>query len=132
MIAMSNPLTILVVDDEALICRLVDAYFRKQGCRVVCAANGEAGLAQMERCSPDIVLLDVRMPGMNGCEVCQRIRETSSVPILMLSAHAQLSDQEKGLAAGANGYMTKPFSLSDLDRSVRELVSHSPAACEAA
>ncbi len=128
----AGQLTILMVDDEVVICKLVEAYFRKQGCRVVCAGDGTEGLAQMQQCSPDIVLLDVRLPGMNGCVVCRRMRELSNVPIIMLSAHAQFSDREQGLAAGANAYITKPFSLKELDRSIRELVCGSPATCRRA
>ena len=128
MLGVSDRLTVLIVDDEELIRILVDTYFRSLGYRVVCAVDGEDCLEQIRLIPPDVVLLDVTLPGIDGWEVCRRIRESSSVPIIMLSARAQVSDRQQGLAAGANAYITKPFLLRELDRSIRELVRRSPAA----
>ena len=77
----------------------------------------------MQASEPDAVLLDVTMPGMDGWEVCRRIRETSDVPIIILTARAQESDREMGAAVGASAYVTKPVSLKELEARVRSLVT---------
>jgi DNA-binding response OmpR family regulator len=123
----SDDLTVLVVDDDELIRKLVDTYLGGCGYRVLCAANGADGLEQVRLHLPDVVLLDVTLPGMDGWETCRRIREFSDVPILMLSARAQLSDREKGFASGADDYITKPMSLKDMEMRIREAVRRSPA-----
>jgi DNA-binding response OmpR family regulator len=123
----SQQLTILIVDDEEMIRKLVEAYFCKYGHRVVCAVDGQDGLDRWPQAEPDVVLLDVTLPGMEGWDVCRLIRETSSVPVIMLTARAQASDRQKGLDAGADAYLTKPFSLKALDATIRELVARPPA-----
>ena len=118
----SHQLTILVVDDEALMRLLLETYFGSCGYRVVCAVDGEEGLELMRHDVPDVVLLDGMLPGMDGWEVCRQIREMSDVPILMVSARAQHSDREKGMAAGADDYITKPFSMKEIDQKIQKLV----------
>jgi DNA-binding response OmpR family regulator len=121
----SHPLTVMVIDDDALMRGLMETYFGSSGDRVICAVDGEAGLELLRRELPDVVLLDGMLPGMDGWEVCRHIREMSSVPILMVSARAQHSDREKGLAAGADDYITKPFSLKEVRQKIQEVVSRS-------
>jgi DNA-binding response OmpR family regulator len=120
-----HQLTVLIIDDDALIRQLVELYFGSRGYRVVSAIDGEEGLELLRHAPPDVVLLDGMLAGMDGWEVCRHMREISDVPILMLSARAQSSDREKGLAAGADGYITKPVSMKDLHLRVQEVLSRS-------
>jgi two-component system KDP operon response regulator KdpE len=118
----SNKMTLMIVDDDELIRRVVEIYFTNRGHRVISAVDGADCLEQLRLCHPDVILLDVTMPGLDGWEVCRRIREFSDVPVAMLTARAQQSDREKGSAVGANTYVTKPVSLKELDTRIRELV----------
>ena len=119
----SQALTIMIVDDDELIRKVVTIYFGNRGHHVVNAVNGQDCLDKLQVGEPDAVLLDVTMPGMDGWEVCRRIRETSDVPIIMLTARAQGSDREMGVAVGASAYVTKPMSLKELEARVRALVT---------
>ncbi len=110
---------ILVIEDEPQIARLVRDYLTKHGFRVLLAADGPGGLAAARREAPDLVLLDVLLPGLDGREVCRRLRAESAVPIVMLTALAEDSDQVVGLELGADDYITKPFSPAVLVARVR-------------
>ena len=123
MVEASEALTILIVDDDELIRKVVTVYFGNRGHHVVNAVNGQDCLDKLQASQPDAVLLDVSMPGMDGWDVCRRIRETSDVPIIILTARAQESDREMGVAVGASAYITKPVSLKELDARVRALVT---------
>jgi DNA-binding response OmpR family regulator len=116
-------LTVMIADDDELIRRVTSIYFSGRGYRVVVVASGQECLAQLRSGEPDALLLDVMMPGMDGWELCRRIREFSAVPIIMLTACAQESDREMGAAAGASAYITKPVSLKELEARVRALVA---------
>jgi DNA-binding response OmpR family regulator len=106
--------SVLVVDDEANIRELVAVYFTAAGFTVRQAEDGPSGLASALRETPDLVILDINLPGMDGAEVCRRIRERSSVPVIMLTAkHADL-DKVALLESGADDYVTKPFSSPEL------------------
>jgi DNA-binding response OmpR family regulator len=100
---------ILVIDDEPSMCRLVATIFEKQGAQVNSAYTGEGGLRSVQENEPDLVLLDILMPSMDGLEVCRRVREFSSVPIIMLTAVGRDSQLVRCLYAGADDYVTKPF-----------------------
>ncbi len=105
--------TILVIEDEADIRDLIRHNLERERFRVLCADSGEEGIGVARRESPDLVLLDVMLPGMDGLEVCRALRsrpETRSVPIVMLTARAEDSDVIVGLELGADDYITKPFS----------------------
>jgi DNA-binding response OmpR family regulator len=130
MVETMHQLTALVVDDDEAIRRLLDIYLGSRGYRVVCAADGEQGIELMRRDVPDIVLLDGMLTGMDGWDVCRHMREMSNVPILILSGRAQHSDREKGLAAGADGYITKPVSLKELTMRIDEALSRRQADSE--
>ena len=105
---------ILVVDDEARYVRLVRFNLEAAGYRVVCAATGQEALAALAHRAPDLVVLDIMLPDIDGFEVCQRIREVSTVPIIMLTAKGADEDKVKGLRLGADDYVTKPFSAQEL------------------
>jgi DNA-binding response OmpR family regulator len=125
----SDALTVMIVDDDDLIRKVVGIYFGNKGYHVISAVSGQDCLDKMRAGEPDAVLLDVTMPNMAGWEVCRRIRDFSAVPIIMLTARAQESDKEMGMAMGASDYVTKPVSLKDLEARIRALVHHtsSPA-----
>lgn len=109
----------LVVDDEVDIANMLAEYFRMEGYDVTCANSGpEALTAASVGAAPDIMLLDVNMPGMDGFEVCRRVREHLSCPIIFLTARVEDVDQLDGFAAGADDYVMKPFSLEVLGRRV--------------
>jgi len=110
---------ILVVDDEARYVRAIRFNLEASGYEVTTAQDGETAIALVGDGAPDLVLLDVKMPGMDGLEVCRRIREFSAVPIIMLTALAQDTDKVKGLDTGADDYVTKPFSAEELLARVR-------------
>jgi two-component system alkaline phosphatase synthesis response regulator PhoP len=105
---------ILVVDDEQSIRTIVEYALKDAGFDVVTAGRGDEALAAMERDPVDLVVLDVMLPGMDGLEVCQRIRAERSVPIIMLSARGEELDKVLGLELGADDYVTKPFSPREL------------------
>lgn len=109
----------LVVDDEVDIANMLAEYFRMEGYDVTCANSGAEALAAASvGAAPDIMLLDVNMPGMDGFEVCRRVREHLSCPIIFLTARVEDVDQLDGFAAGADDYVMKPFSLEVLGRRV--------------
>ncbi len=113
---------ILVVDDEAKITEVVRAYLEKAGYSVVSADNGPAALELFERESPDLVVLDLMLPGLSGEEVCRRLRQRSRVPVIMLTAKAREQDKLDGFGYGADDYLTKPFSPRELTVRVGSLL----------
>ncbi len=119
---MSSPTRILVVEDEARIAEVVQSYLEREGHMVVRAATGEDALADFARRRPDLVVLDLGLPGMPGEDVCRRIRAASDVPIIMLTAKDGEEDLVKGLQLGADDYLTKPFSPRELTARVRALL----------
>lgn len=106
--------TILVVEDEKAIADILIFNLQREGYRTLEANDGPEGLRKAQECAPDLVLLDVMLPGMDGFEVCRRLRETSQVPILMLTAREEEADKVLGLELGADDYITKPFSMREL------------------
>jgi DNA-binding response OmpR family regulator len=114
--------TILVVDDEEAVQRMLTFPLEREGYRVVTAADGETALERFASERPDLVLLDVMLPGMDGLEVCRRIRAGSSVPIVMLTARDDEIDKVLGLEIGADDYVTKPFSLAELRSRIRAVL----------
>ena len=113
---------ILVVDDEPKIVRLARDYLEKNGFRVVTAVDGPSALAMARRDKPDLIVLDLLLPGMDGREVCRILRTESDVPIIMLTALSEESDQIVGLEIGADDYIVKPFSPGALVARVRALL----------
>ena len=105
---------VLVVDDEASIVNIIAYNLKKEGYEVITAENGEDGLELALSENPDLVLLDIMMPKMDGYEVCRKLREKSNVPIIMLTARADEVDKVIGLEMGADDYVTKPFGNREL------------------
>jgi two-component system, OmpR family, alkaline phosphatase synthesis response regulator PhoP len=116
------PPLILVVDDEPKVARLARDYLEKNGFRVLTAADGQAALTTARREKPDLIVLDLMLPIMDGREVCKALRRESDVPIIMLTALAEEVDQVTGLEIGADDYITKPFSPRALVARVRALL----------
>jgi DNA-binding response OmpR family regulator len=116
------PALILVVDDEPKIVRLARDYLERDGFRVLGAGDGAAALAMARGEKPDLVVLDLMMPGMDGWEVCRALRRETDVPIIMLTARAEESDQVLGLELGADDYVSKPFSPRALVARVRAVL----------
>lgn len=106
--------TILVIDDDYHICHLIETALSKAGATVITAQEGQAGLRLFARHQPDLVVLDILMPQMDGWEVCRQIREVSEVPIIMLTALRDEDDIVRGFDTGAIDYVTKPFSVKVL------------------
>jgi DNA-binding response OmpR family regulator len=110
---------ILVVDDEPKVAQIARDYLEKNGFRVLTARDGVTALAMARRERPDLIILDLMLPGMDGREVCRAIRRDSDTPIIMLTALAEESDQVAGLELGADDYIAKPFSPRALVARVR-------------
>jgi DNA-binding response OmpR family regulator len=120
---------ILIADDEPNIVVSLEFLMKREGHRVTIARDGDAALEAIRRERPDLVLLDVMMPGRSGFEVCQAVRSDDAlagVKILLLSAKGRDTDLAKGSALGADAYMTKPFSTRELAAKVRELLNEPP------
>ena len=117
--------TILLIEDENEIADLLTLYFEKEGFRIVHADNGEAGLQRLAERAPRAVLLDVGLPGIDGMEVCRRIRSGSDVPVIMLTARDTEIDKIVGLEIGADDYVTKPFSPRELVARVKAVLRRS-------
>lgn len=109
---------ILIADDESDIVSMLGHFFENRGFHVLPARNGEEALKQAEK-QPDLILLDINMPGTDGLEVCRRIRDHISCPILFLTARIEDADKVTGFAAGGDDYIVKPFSLTELEARVR-------------
>ena len=114
--------TVLVVDDEAAIAEAVRARLSSEGFEVLVAADGPQALEIAERERPDLVVLDLMLPGMDGLEVCKRIQRDRWVPVLMLTARTEEADKVAGFAVGADDYLTKPFSLRELAVRVKAIL----------
>ena len=116
---------VLVVDDEPFICRSLSFVLRKGNYDVIEARNGEEAIAAIREHKPDLVFLDVMMPKINGFEVTERVRsdpDLAGIKIILLTAKGQESDREVGKTAGANDYMTKPFSPTKILERAREVL----------
>jgi len=114
--------TVIVADDDPRLLRLVQFNLQQAGYRVITAADGNRALRLAENENPDLLLLDVRMPLMDGLEVCRRVRNFSTVPIIMVTAKDSEEDKVAGLDAGADDYLTKPFGAPELMARVRAVV----------
>lgn len=111
---MNQPRKILIIEDEHDISRILKDYMKMNGFDVLLAEDGQAGLDWLETDKPDFIILDLTLPDVDGIELCRRIREKNNAPILILSARGSDTDKVLGLGFGADDYMTKPFSLSEL------------------
>ena len=124
---MSGRLRILIVDDDAFIRRPLEFFLTEEGYQADTAVDGHECLEKVALQRPDLIFLDVMMPGLDGFSVCQalkRDRRYADIPIIMLSARGQEHDRARGLAAGADEYLTKPYSPSELLRRIRQMLSN--------
>lgn len=115
----SDAHTILVVDDDDALAEMIGLVLAQEGFNAVFCENGSRAFETFMRSTPDLVLLDLMLPGMNGIEVCQQIRRSSNVPIIMLTAKSDTEDVVKGLEAGADDYIAKPFKHAELLARIR-------------
>jgi len=113
---------VLVVDDDPALAEVVARYLRRDGYEVDYAADGATGLERALATLPDLVVLDLMMPGMDGFEVCRRLRRTTAIPVVMLTARGEETDRITGLDLGADDYVTKPFSPGELAARVRAVL----------
>ncbi len=118
---------ILVVDDEKRMVRFIQLNLEQDGFQVVTAYNGKEALEQVRTQLPDLVLLDIMMPDINGFEVLKKIREVNSVPVIMLTAKGEEDDRIQGLELGADDYITKPFSPRELVSRIRAVLRRTKA-----
>lgn len=118
---MSNK-KILIVDDDLNICELLRLYLEKDGFETIIANDGEAAIAKFNLTEPDLILLDIMLPKLDGWQVCRTIRKTSNVPIIMLTAKGETFDKILGLDLGADDYVTKPFDSKEVVARVRAVL----------
>ncbi len=114
--------TVLVVDDERAIAEAVRARLESEGYRVLIAEDGPLAIEACARVRPDLVVLDLMLPGMDGLEVCKQIQRDGWIPVLMLTARTEEADKVAGFAVGADDYLTKPFSLRELAVRVKAIL----------
>jgi len=127
--------TVLVIDDEPELVKLLDYNLTRAGYLVLTARDGAGGLAAAHKHSPDVIILDVMMPGVDGWEVCKKLRQepsTAGIPLLMLTAKAEEADRVLGLELGADDYLTKPFGVRELVARVKALLRRAEAPSEPA
>ena len=120
-----NP--ILVVDDNEQILDILTQYIKKEGWALLTAKTGEEALALFDAAQPALILLDIMLPRMDGLEVCRRIRQVSSIPILMITAKDEDADRILGLDIGADDYIVKPFSPGEVMARIRAVMRRIPA-----
>ena len=108
------PRKVLIVEDDKHIGDLLRLYLEKEGMECQLAGDGLLGLEKFHQFQPDLILLDIMLPGMDGWSVCRKVRETSKVPIIMLTAKGELEDKVSGLEMGADDYITKPFEMKEV------------------
>ena len=113
---------ILLVDDDPNIRQLVNLYLEKEGFEVSMADRGDTALAQFKQSPPNLMLLDLMLPGMDGWQVCREVRKTSNVPIIMLTAKDETFDKVLGLELGADDYIVKPFDMKELVARIKAVI----------
>lgn len=123
---------VLVVEDEPLVVDVLQRYLQRDGFAVAIARDGHAALHEVQRTPPDLVILDLMLPAVDGMEVCRVVRRSSPVPILMLTARGEEADKIQGLQLGADDYVVKPFSPNELMARVHALLRRANLASDAA
>lgn len=122
--------TILLVDDDQTLLRFIQEYLEQEGYLVLAEDTGTAALRTFYEKRPSLVVLDVMMPGMDGWEVCARIREMSDIPIVMLTAKISERDKLRGFRIGVDDYVTKPFSLAELTARIKAIIGRTSSSAE--
>jgi DNA-binding response OmpR family regulator len=110
---------ILIIEDEKQIARFIELELKHEGYDVYVCYDGKEGLKKVEEIHPDLILLDIMLPGINGIEICRKIRQHSNVPIIMVTAKDDIPDRVMGLDSGADDYVTKPFAIEELLARIR-------------
>ncbi|GAA1354454.1 response regulator transcription factor [Streptomyces beijiangensis] len=118
--------TVLVVEDDPDVALVLSVLFRRSGWGTVRAGDGRTALRMLHETKPDVMVLDVGLPGLDGWQVLERVRDMSDLPVLMLTAHGHESDRVRGLRAGADDYLTKPFSNQELVARIEALLRRVP------
>jgi DNA-binding response OmpR family regulator len=113
---------VLLIDDDEKHSQLLQAYFKRYGINLVCARDAQEGFKKLRREDPDLLLLDVMLPGKDGFEICREIRKTSNLPIIMLTARGDVIDRVSGLELGADDYVGKPFEPRELVARVQAIL----------
>lgn len=121
---------IIVCDDDEDINELIAIYLKKDGYKVIQCFNGKEAIAALGKNHVDLIIMDIMMPGEDGLKVVERIRETSDVPIIFLSAKSELNDKLKGLDIGGDDYMTKPFEILELKARIKSIIKRSSTTTE--
>lgn len=119
---------VLLIDDDKKHSDLLQAYFKRFGINLICAYDAQEGFKKLRREDPDLLLLDVMLPGKDGFEICREIRKTSNLPIIMLTARGDVIDRVSGLELGADDYVGKPFEPRELVARVQSILRRSEAA----
>ena len=119
---MSHPYKIVVVEDEEKIARMIKDYLEKEGMTVLLAGAGAGGMELVKRHQPDLIILDLMLPDLDGLEVCRLLRRDGNIPMIMLTAKTQEADRVVGLEMGADDYMAKPFSLAELAARIKAVL----------
>ena len=118
---------VLIIDDDRKHSELLQAYFKRFGINLICAYEAEGGFRMLNREDPDLLLLDVMLPGKDGFEICREVRKTSDLPIIMLTARGEVIDRVSGLELGADDYIGKPFEPRELVARVQAILRRSEA-----
>jgi len=116
---------ILVVDDEKKITEILRAYLEREGYRVTAAYDGNSALESIDKNSPDLIVLDLMLPGISGWDLCKKIRQNSFIPIIMLTARDEISEKIIGLELGADDYITKPFDPKEVVSRIKAVLRRS-------
>jgi DNA-binding response OmpR family regulator len=124
---LDNPVRILVVDDEPIVTEVIERYLRREGYEVHLAADGARGLELSRSVAPDLVVLDVMLPKLDGLEVCRTLRAEGNIPIILLTARGEESDRILGLGLGADDYVVKPFSPGELVARIKAVLRRARA-----
>lgn len=124
---MNKQQTVLIADDERQIREILSIYFKKEGFKVIEAADGAEALVQVQAGKPDIILLDIMMPVLDGLEVCKQVRKISDIPIIMLTAKDSDDDRILGLEIGADDYISKPFNTREVVARVKAVLRRTNA-----
>ena len=119
---------VLLIDDDEKHSQLLQAYFKRYGINLVCARDAQEGFKKLRREDPDLLLLDVMLPGKDGFEICREIRKTSKLPIIMLTARGDVIDRVSGLELGADDYVGKPFEPRELLARVQAILRRADTA----
>ncbi|MCX7843025.1 MAG: response regulator transcription factor [Clostridia bacterium] len=119
---MSNKLKVLVIDDDVNICELVRLYMEKEGYEVMAVHNGLKAISVFKDFAPNIIILDIMLPGVDGLQVCREVRKVSNIPIIMLTAKGETFDKVLGLEMGADDYVVKPFDPKELIARVKAVL----------